>query len=966
MGNKSGSGFYLSKSTVAFFTLLFAALFIAFTVFAVLYLRSRTGFCNFAEEEESDKVKPLNCTVVPTPGRQGIWDHYRLPTSLVPINYQLVLWPRFHPESPESTFTGDVNITFQCKNATDVILLHSEQIEVTVVELVRFEIGTEAPQILEVWRSSLYSYLVINLNETLTENSIYVLRISFSGVIGNSTGGFMKMDYEEDGRNLSVITTQMEPTYARTVFPCFDEPSFKATFDIHLIYLPNYVALSNMPAINTSPISDGDGVIWKVTTFNTTLKMSTYIVACVICEFSHIEMIEHGNEIRIWARKSAIENGEADYALNITGAILRHVMDYLNVSYPLTKTELVAVPEFPASGMENWGLIIFHEDSLLFNYSSDTKEKRRLICSVITHEIGHQWFGNLVTMNWWNQLWLKEGLSSYIENTFPPKLETEMFMKYNDIPDTVRLFHSDTYPFSHPLVVEEENLKTTNEINEAFDSVTYHKGSLLMQMVITFLSQKLFQKGLTSYLQDFSYTNVKQDDLWHHWQKAIDSQNEVKLPASVKTIMDKWTMQTGYPIITLNTSTGTLSQEPFDAKRRHATLANNTWYVPIEWIKNGSAQPLTWLKSKEGTFPEMKITSENDWILLNANITGYYRVQYDALNWNRIINQLIKDPEIIPLFNRVFLLGEVFHVHSENVDVEIILNATKYLAKEKDLFVWQMVLVIVENYMAKLQPFLLYGSLKQHVSNMFLPFYQHIMNSIGGDIMKVEKDSFLQDQMQRVMSVACWLGFHECLQMASKIFREWIKNPTKEGLPLFIREVILSYGIESGSFQEWEIIWNIFLKQKDNKSDYSDELLFALSFSKEPWILNRYLQLSLNSSIFESHSVRQILMWVAENKIGTPLVWDFVQENWEIIKSKYNQSETELAVLMGILAERATSDYKINEMLKFVNTTMKIDSYSLVVLRINDVKEMRSDFNTKFQAKIQNWLKNNLHIPMFQ
>uniref|UniRef100_A0A8C4RWS2 Laeverin n=1 Tax=Erpetoichthys calabaricus TaxID=27687 RepID=A0A8C4RWS2_ERPCA len=358
MGNKSGSGFYLSKSTVAFFTLLFAALFIAFTVFAVLYLRSRTGFCNFAEEEESDKVKPLNCTVVPTPGRQGIWDHYRLPTSLVPINYQLVLWPRFHPESPESTFTGDVNITFQCKNATDVILLHSEQIEVTVVELVRFEIGTEAPQILEVWRSSLYSYLVINLNETLTENSIYVLRISFSGVIGNSTGGFMKMDYEEDGRNLSVITTQMEPTYARTVFPCFDEPSFKATFDIHLIYLPNYVALSNMPAI--------------MTTFNTTLKMSTYIVACVICEFSHIEMIEHGNEVR----------GQIQF--------------------------LVAVPEFPASGMENWGLIIFHEDSLLFNYSSDTKEKRRLICSVITHEIGHQWFGNLVTMNWWNQLWLKE------------------------------------------------------------------------------------------------------------------------------------------------------------------------------------------------------------------------------------------------------------------------------------------------------------------------------------------------------------------------------------------------------------------------------------------------------------------------------------------------------------------------------------------------------------------------------
>ncbi|KFW08187.1 Aminopeptidase Q, partial [Fulmarus glacialis] len=459
-----------------------------------------------------------------------------------------------------------------------------------------------------------------------------------------------------------LIASQLEPTYARTVYPCFDEPAMKATFNIRIVHDPSYVALSNMPAIDVSEMKDENGSLWTVTTFNTSLKMSTYLTAFVICDFDYVTRTERGNEIRIWARKEAVKNGYVDYALNITGPIFSFLEDLLNVSYPLPKTDLVALPDFGAGAMENWGLMTFQESSLMYLPSDKLTSRKAMIAIIVSHELGHQacemlrhffflfkWFGNLVTMNWWNDLWLNEGLASYFEYlgaTFvEPKLSLDKIF-YDHVVQPVLM--EDNEIGVRSLSESEDKIKGSFSLMSLFDSITYNKGASITWMLSGFLTEKLFIRALTSYLKEFSFSNANQDDLWTHIQMVVDAQDEVQLPASVKQIMDSWTCQNGFPVLTLNLTTGTISQEQFLNKKNenNTDSYNNTWIIPISWMRNGSSQPLMWLDKSSKMFPEMQVSeSEYDWILLNVNLSGYYRVNYDQLNLKRLACLLENDPK---------------------------------------------------------------------------------------------------------------------------------------------------------------------------------------------------------------------------------------------------------------------------------------------------------------------------------
>uniref|UniRef100_A0A8C5X931 Laeverin n=1 Tax=Malurus cyaneus samueli TaxID=2593467 RepID=A0A8C5X931_9PASS len=641
-----------------------------------------------------------------------------------------------------------------------------------------------------------------------------------------------------------LIASQMEPTYARTVYPCFDEPAMKATFNIRIVHDTSYVALSNMPAIDVSEVKDENGSLWRVTTFNTSLKMSTYLTAFVICDFDHVTRTERGNEIRIWARKEAVKYGYVEYALNITGPIFSFLEDVLNVSYPLPKT---------AGGMENWGLMVFQEAALMRPHQSDEFTSRSSGALVVSHEIGHQWFGNLVTMNWWNDLWLNEGLTSYFEFVF--LLQDKIFYAH----------------FVQPVLKEDS--EKARSLSESEDKI---KGSLM-----SLFDNITYSK---SYLKEFSFSNANQDDLWTHIQMVIDAQDEVQLPASVKQIMDSWTCQNGFPVLTLNLTTGIIRQEQFFNKknRKSADSYNNTWIIPISWMRNGSSQPLTWLDKSSKMFPEMQVSeSAYDWILLNVNLSGYYRVNYDQLNLKRLARLLENDPKVRScLFRQTY--GQILSIFGY-VPIETALELTKYLAKEDELFIWNVVLLnlIPDNLESTLKNYEVYPLLKKYLLKRILPIYHYYAGFIRQNIDALEDDHFAQMYLEKLFATACWLGLQDCLDLSSELYAKWMDN-SEYKIPFLIRRTVYCYGVAIGSDKEWNFAWQM-CNHTDAIEEEEDMLLYAMSCAKESWLLHRYLQYGLGDTLFSSNRTSAIISHVMTKDIGHHIAWDFVTENWPLL-----------------------------------------------------------------------------------
>uniref|UniRef100_A0A7M4FCJ9 Laeverin n=1 Tax=Crocodylus porosus TaxID=8502 RepID=A0A7M4FCJ9_CROPO len=649
----------------------------------------------------------------------------------------------------------------------------------------------------------------------------------------------------------------LEPTYARTVFPCFDEPDMKATFNIRIVHDPSYVALSNMPAIGVSEMKDENGSIWTVTTFDTTPKMSTYITAFVVCDFDHMTVTERGKEIRIWARKEAVEKGCVDYALNITGPIFSFLEDLFNISYPLPKTDLVALPDFGAGAMENWGLMTFQESSLIYCPAENLINRKAFVSLIVSHEIGHQWFGNLVTMSWWNDLWLNEGFASYFEYVGAKYVEPKP-----------------------PLVsMEPEWLWFVNNIFMYF---------------FVFLTERLFLKALNSYLKAFSFSSANQDDLWTHIQMIIDAQNEVQLPASVKNIMDPWTCQDGFPVLTFDPSTGTISQEQFHniRKKENTTSYNNTWIVPISWVRNGSSQPIVWLDETSKIFPEMQISgSEHDWILLNMNLSGYYRVNYNSSYLKRIGKLLENNPEVFPLVNRLQLIDDAFSLtESGYLEIESALDLTKYLAKENDIFVWYIVLsnLMPNDLECTLKDYEIYPLLKKYLIKKMLPVYHYYAGIIRQNADVLADNYFAEAYLEQLLRKACWLGLQDCLDLCSELYAKWMENP-KNQIPAFVRRTIFCYGIAMGSDKEWEFAWEMY--HHDNSTTHDkDILLYAMGCTRESWLLHRYMQSGINGSLFSSNNTIFLIYNLAATDTGLRIIWKFMTENWPLLQERYGNS----------------------------------------------------------------------------
>ncbi|XP_036423928.1 alanyl (membrane) aminopeptidase b [Colossoma macropomum] len=966
-----GKGFYISK-TVGVVGIVVGAAAVA-TIIALSVVYSQ-------EKAKNNEVKPTegtttttttttttntNTTAAPTtaPSTEP-WDSYRLPDTLLPDTYDVTLWPRLKPdERGIYIFTGNSSVVFRCVKETDLILIHSNKLNLTTAPTLTALGSTPAPTIKDRWMQVTTQYLVIQLNGNLRVGESYKLFTEFLGELADDLGGFYRSVYQENGQEKVLATTQMQATYARKAFPCFDEPAMKAYFNITLLHDPETTALSNGRDIETVEIMV-NGTLLKKTTFEQTKRMSTYLLAFIVSEFISTDATADDVMIRVFARKDAINAGQGQYALNITGPILKFFEEYYNSSYPLPKSDQIALPDFNAGAMENWGLITYRETALLYDPAVSSNGNKERITTIIAHELAHMWFGNLVTIRWWNDLWLNEGFASYVEYLGADRAEPTWNIKdLIVLGDVHRVFAIDALASSHPLSSKEEDVMRPEQISEVFDAISYSKGASVLRMLSDFLTEPVFARGLSSYLNHFQFDNTVYTDLWDHLQIAVD-ETGTDLPTNISAIMDRWVLQMGFPVVTIDTATGHLSQKHFllDAESEVTTPSQfgYEWIVPIRSIKNTGQQSLFWLLTKEATDTAFEVTG-NDWIVANLNVSGYYRVNYDMDNWERLLTTLRTSHESIPLLNRVQLIDDAFNLaRAQIISTTLALRTTQYLSVEREYMPWKSALDNLDYYYLMFDRSEVYGYLQAYIGQQVGPLFYYFKD-LTGNWSNIPEGHTDQYNQVNAIRMACSTGLEECTALVRGWFQQWMDNPSVNPIEPNLRATVYCSAIAAGGAKEWDFAWEMF--QNATIAIEADKLRAALACATTPWLLNRYLEFTMDPNLIRKQDATATIISIAGNVVGQPLAWDFVRANWAYIFTQYGGGSFSFSNLINGVTKRFSTEFELKQLEQFRddNSEVGFGSGTLAVQQSIERTNANIKWLAQNKAAVMSWLKGAIN-----
>ncbi|XP_033100895.1 aminopeptidase N-like isoform X2 [Anneissia japonica] len=850
----------------------------------------------------------------------GEWEG-RLPSTVKPTLYTLSLRPyMYEKDIPANSgkrlfsFDGTVKIEIDCLEKTSTIKLHMNAINLTAEPVVT-DIADSKILSSTYTTQEDYQFLVINLDSgSLLPDRKYEISLEYVGDLWNGLAGFYRSKYvNEAGEERYIATTQMQPTDARRALPCFDEPAFKAKFDTTIIHPNDLTAITNMPNITTEALS-GNWIGWTKTTFDTTPPMSTYLLAFIVSDFEYKEGKTSRNvTFRVWARKERINT--VDYALDCGIKILEFFEDYFDIAYPLPKQDMIAIPDFSAGAMENWGLITYRETALLFDENENSASNQQRVAVVISHELAHQWFGNLVTPIWWDDLWLNEGFASYVEylgvdHIHPGWLMKEQFV----VADLEYVFTLDGLGSSHPIKVP---VRTPEEISEIFDSISYSKGASILRMLNDILTEDVFVRGLTNYLNHYKYSNAESDDLWEFLTSADRGYGD----NDVKRIMDTWTLQMGYPVVNC-----TRTDNEVFANQTHFLIDPTSevedkygdqgyqWYVDVSHSNADSKSwSHMWLNKGPGTIKLSGSPASDDWYILNRKQSGYYRVNYDGDNWEALKSQLEANSSAFPDENQAALIDDAFNLARAGLlDQVTALGLTTFLKNELSYLPWEATLTVMGYVQDMFSRYEGYGALETYMRDLTLNLY----NSVGWN----DTGTHLE-QYNRInaLSTACAYKNDDCLLEARRLYTEYMtsSNAGNEMNPVSpnLRSLTYCNGIREGGQEEWDFGWEKYLSTDD--SSEKSKWLYALGCSQEPWILSRYLEFSLDQSKVRSQDATYVIEYVSDNYVGRALAWDFLRAKWETFRNDYGGGSFSFSRLISSVTKHFNTEFDLAELEAF-------------------------------------------------
>jgi puromycin-sensitive aminopeptidase len=791
-------------------------------------------------------------------------DSYRLARTAVPRRYNLAM----RPHLDTATFEGTVSVDLELAQATDSLMLNAAELEISSAELTSpsGEVLTAA-----AFLHTDQERLELRFDASVRAGAGYRLSLAFSGVLNDHLRGFYRSTFKSpDGAEVTIATTQFEATDARRAFPCWDEPDFKATFQVTLDVPAGCVGLSNGPVVSEEAIGGG----WTRVRFAETMPMSTYLVAFIVGPFELTSPVDvSGVPIRVATVPS--KQALTPFALQAAAHALSFLSGYFAIPYPEAKLDHVAIPDFAFGAMENLGLVTYRETALLVDSDRAAQTEMARVASVIAHETAHMWFGDLVTMKWWNGIWLNEAFATFMELTttdaFKPAWQVWAAFAAGKAAAMAVDGLESTRPVEYPVGRPEE-------AEGMFDLLTYQKGGSVLKMLERYLGAETFRLGISAYLSSHAYSNTETSDLW---EALEDVSGE-----PVRAIMDSWIFQGGHPLVEAALSgDGTsvaLSQRRFTYRPAPAGAGTATWKVPVNLrvSAGGTVRDERLLLEADGS--TLSFDTPVDWVIVNAGGWGFYRCSYSRELRRRLVSAgLAEVAEPMERFN--YLNDTWAEVVVGTADVEEWAAGAVALGPDSDPDVWT-------SLGSGLHMLVLAGDDEDRdaVASFAASLASPVWNSVGWTPAPGEPERTATARA-RVLSVLAQVAkdpavVAECVAR----LREHLVSPAGSGrLAADLVGVCARVAVGSGGEDEWNLVMDAYTRAVSPQEE--QRYLFALAEATSESLRERTLQMTLGSQVRSQDAPLAIATLMGQPGAASQ-AWAWVESNWDELASRMPHS----------------------------------------------------------------------------
>ncbi|KAE8352907.1 peptidase family M1-domain-containing protein [Aspergillus coremiiformis] len=857
-----------------------------------------------------------------------------LPTNVKPVHYDLTLEPNFE----SFTYEGTVVVDLQVTEDTTSISLNSNEINIHGATV--FAQGAVVTSSPDITINKDTQVATIKFAETIPAGSSAQVKLTFTGILNDNMAGFYRSSYKlPSGETKYLASTQMEPTDARRAFPCFDEPALKAKFTVTLIADKSMTCLSNMDVASTTDAADGK----KVVKFNTSPLMSTYLVAFIVGHLNYIETTDFRVPIRVYATPDQdINHGR--FSLDLAAKTLAFYEKAFDSTFPLPKMDMVAVPDFSAGAMENWGLITYRIVDVLLDEKNSGASRKERIAEVVQHELAHQWFGNLVTMDFWDGLWLNEGFATWMSwyscNSFFPEWKVWQTYVIDSLQGALSL---DSLRSSHPIEVP---VKRADEINQIFDAISYMKGSSVLRMISKYLGEDVFLQGVRNYIKKHAYGNTQTGDLWAALADASGK--------PVEKVMDIWTKNVGFPVVTVaedaKSSSIKLTQNRFLRTGDVRPEEDTTLYPVMLGLrtKQGIDED-TMMNEREGQFK----VPDLDFFKLNADHSAIYRTSYTPERLTKL-GEAAKQG-LLTVEDRAGMIADAGALASSGYQsTSGLLSLLKGFDSEAEFIVWNEIVARIGTLRAA---WLFEDS---QTKDALKAFQRSLVSSKAHELgweFSDEDGHILQQFKALLFSSAGSAEDPAVVKAAQEMFERFTAGDTSAIHPN-IRGSVFSIVLKNGGEKEFNAVLDRF--RHAPTSDEKTTALRSIGSVEEPALIQRALGLALSDEV-KNQDIYMPLSSLRNHTAGIEARWTWMKNNWDAL---YKRLPPGLGML-GTVVQLSTSSFCTEAQLKDVEDFFKNrdtkgfdraveQSLDAIRAKINWIKRDRTD--------VESWLKSNGYL----